>query len=311
MAEHTDTKQANRLYYFSIGATDEDWGIVVTTIGSQSILPRTHYPPTQHPVSHLFAPDTGRVINEYQLVYITKGSGWFSSQSLRKKQDVKAGTMILLFPGEWHSYAPDSTVGWNEYWIGFRGMHIDNRVNKGFFTPEEPLHNIGVSASIVSLYEDIIHIAKQEKAGYQQMISSIVLSILGSMYYKSKNGQYADSYIVDKINEARNIIKNNMENPVSQEAIAEKLGLGYSWFRRMFKEYTGASPAQYQMQQRLMRAKELLTTSNQNISEIAFALHFDNVCQFSTFFRKKEGITPSEFRKRTYLTLKNMRIINI
>jgi AraC-like DNA-binding protein len=295
-----ETSLKNKLLYLSIGGNDEDWGIVVTTVGCQSIPPRTHYPPIQHPDTHLFVPEKGRIINEYQLVYITNGSGWFSSQHLNKKQKVTAGAMILLFPGEWHSYAPDLTTGWNEYWVGFRGIHIDNRVKKGFFSLKEPLHNIGLSGSVVGLYEDIIRIAQKEKTGYQQMISSIVLSILGTVYYKNRNGQYSDSYIVDKINEARNIIKDNTENTISQEGIAKKLGLGYSWYRRMFKEYTGVSPAQYHLQQKLMKAKELLTTTNQNITEIAYELHFENVCQFSTFFKKKEGITPSEFRKRTH-----------
>jgi AraC-like DNA-binding protein len=290
----------NKLLYLSTGSNDEDWGIIVTTAGSQSIPPRTNYPPAQHPDSHRFTPEKGRIFNEYQLIYITKGCGWFSSQSVKKRQKVTAGTMILLFPGEWHSYEPDMSTGWNEYWVGFRGMHIDNRVKNGFFSKEEPLYHIGVSSSVVDLYEDIIRIARKEKAGYQQMISSIVLSILGTVYYKNKNRQYTDTYIVDKINEARNIIKNNIENALSQEDIAKKLGLGYSWYRRMFKEYTGVSPAQYQLQQKLMKVKELLTTTNKNISEIAYSLHFENVCQFSTFFKKKEGITPSEFRKRMH-----------
>ena len=295
-----EKNQKNRLFYLSIGGNDEDWGIVVTTAGNQYIPPLTHYPPTQHPDTYLFTPEKGRIINEYQLIYITNGSGWFSSENLKRKQKVTAGTMILLFPGEWHSYAPDLSTGWSEYWIGFRGEHIDNRVRKGFFSKAEPLHNIGVSGSIVGLYEDIIRIAQKEKAGYQQMISSIVLSILGTVYYKSKNEQYADSYIVEKINEARHIIKINTENTLFQEDIAKKLGLGYSWYRRMFKEYTGVSPAQYHLQQKLMRAKELLTTTNKNISEIAYSLRFESVCQFSTFFKKKEGITPSEFKKRTH-----------
>ena len=54
--------------------------------------------------------------------------------------------MILLFPGEWHSYYPDRETGWDEYWVGFRGIHIDKRVEKKFFTKEEPLHRIGLSA---------------------------------------------------------------------------------------------------------------------------------------------------------------------
>ncbi|WP_080904444.1 helix-turn-helix domain-containing protein [Parabacteroides sp. Marseille-P3160] len=290
----------DRLHYLTISSTDEEWGIVVTTIGHQTISPKETYPPVSlHPDSYNFKPQTGRILNEYQLVYITKGSGYFSSQSC-KHQKVEAGTILLLFPGEWHSYYPDPATGWEEYWVGFRGPHIDKRVEKGFFQKEESLFHIGLSTTILGLYEDILNYAQNEKTGYQQMISSIVLHILGSVYYKRKKSLFANSMIVDKINEARNLMKNTLQHPLSQEEIAAKLGLGYSWFRRMFKEYTGVSPAQYQLQQRLLRAKELLTTTSMNVSEIAYTLYFENACQFSTFFRKKEGITPSEFRKRAH-----------
>ncbi|MBP9576760.1 MAG: helix-turn-helix domain-containing protein, partial [Parabacteroides sp.] len=52
--------------------------------------------------------------------------------------------------------------------------------------------------------------------------------------------------------------------------------------------------------QKLLRAKELLTSTPLTISEIAYSLHFENAGQFSTFFKKKEGVTPSEFRDRTH-----------
>ena len=56
------------------------------------------------------------------------------------------------------SYYPDRETGWDEYWVGFRGIHIDKRVEKKFFTKEEPLHRIGLSATIVGLYEDILKV---------------------------------------------------------------------------------------------------------------------------------------------------------
>lgn len=134
------------------------------------------------------------------------------------------------------------------------------------------------------------------------MISSIVLHILGTVYYKKKNSSFTNMYVVDKINEARILMKEQIEseNPISPEELAAQLGLGYSWFRRMFKEYNGVSPAQYQLQQKLLRAKELLTGTNLNISEIAYSLKFENAGQFSTFFKKKEGVTPSKFRERAH-----------
>ena len=114
------------------------------------------------------------------------------------------------------------------------------------------------------------------------------------------NNSFSNSNIVDKINEARIVMKANIENPVSPEKISQQLGLGYSWFRRSFKEYTGVSPARYQMQLRLTRAKELLIGSDKSISEIAYMLNYENAGQFSTAFKKHEGMTPSEFRNRNH-----------
>jgi AraC-like DNA-binding protein len=291
-------KPCDQLRYLTISPADEDWGIVVTTAGYQFIPPQGRYPLSRHPEQYDFKPQYGRILNEYQLVYITKGGGYFSSQSCAAKQKVLAGTMILLFPGEWHSYYPDSETGWNEYWVGFRGIHIDRCVEKQFFTMAEPLHQTGLNATIIALYEDILKFASEEKTGYQQIIAGIVLHILGEVYYKKKNISFTNTYVIDKINEARILMKEQAENPDAPEAIASRLGLGYSWFRRMFKEYTGVSPVQYQLQQRLLRAKELLAATSMNISEIAYRLKFENAGQFSTFFKKKEGITPSKFRER-------------
>ena len=285
------------LKYLTINELDEKWGIVVTTAGYQFIPPQTPYPLSVHPEHYAFKPQTGRILNEYQLVYITKGDGYFSSQSCPKKR-IKAGTMILLFPGEWHSYHPDIDTGWDEYWVGFRGPHIDKRVENGFFSCKEPLHHIGISSGIVSLYEEILRIAAEEKFGYQQMASSIVLHILGSMYYKEKNNSFTDRYVIDKINEAR-ILMRDFENMKTAEEIAREIGVGYSWFRRFFKEYTGFAPSQYVHELRLQHAKSLLTNTTLNAKEIAFDCGFKSPEYFFHAFKCKTGLTPLEYRKQT------------
>ena len=71
--------------YLTISPTDEDWGIVVTTVGHQAIQAGSAYPPSRHPDSYTFQPQEGRVLNEYQLVYITRGQGYFSSQSCKRR----------------------------------------------------------------------------------------------------------------------------------------------------------------------------------------------------------------------------------
>lgn len=288
--------ESRNIKYFSISDTDEAWGIVVTTVGYQPIPPNSSYPRSQHPKSHVFNPENGRVLKEYQLIYISEGKGWFESKSC-KRREVKAGTIILLFPNEWHTYEPDKETGWFEYWVGFRGEHIDNRVKAGFFTLQNPVYYVGFNSSIITLYEDIANYASQEKSAYQQIISSIVLYILGTVYYKHRNETFNDSYAISKINEARAIMKQETGLSMSPEDIAQKIGVSYSWFRKMFKQYVDVSPALYQANMRLLRAKELLDNTELSITDITYRLGFDGISQFSTFFRKKTGIPPLQYRK--------------
>ena len=292
-----EKKEQNTIRYLNIGPTDELWGLSVTTAGYQRIPAHTAYPKQeQHPQGYSFNPQKGRILTEYQLVYISEGSGFFESKSCAR-QHVKAGTMILLFPDEWHTYAPDES-GWYEHWVGFKGDLIECWISNRFFSKEKPVYEIGVNATIISLYEEIVTHAVQEKSGYQQLISSIVLYLMGEIYYKEKNLAFVEPDMVRKIDRAREIMKANIDNPIPVKNIAKQLHVSYSWFRSTFKTYTGVSPAQYQMNLRYLRAKELLTSTNMAITEIAYTLNFENVSQFSFFFTKKEGISPSVFRKR-------------
>ena len=149
--------------YLTYNPVDEKWGITVTTIGYQFIPPQGHYPLAHHPTSYSFNPRDGRVLNEYQLVYITKGSGTFAYEG--HEITVQAGTMLFLFPGVRHHYCPDPRTGWDEYWVGFKGEYIDAWVRKGFFQVDEPVAHIGLSATIVGLYEEILKFASEEKTG--------------------------------------------------------------------------------------------------------------------------------------------------
>jgi AraC-like DNA-binding protein len=76
--------------------------------------------------------------------------------------------------------------------------------------------------------------------------------------------------------------------------------MSYSWFRKMFKKYTGLSPTQYQLQIKVQKAKEFLTSSSLPIKEISDILQFDSVNYFISFFKEKTSESPSEFRKRVH-----------
>lgn len=298
------TNNDNHIIYLTSSQTDQKWGLTICTAGYQKIAPHTSYPiKNQHPDAYSFFPERGRILNEYQLIYISEGYGYFQSTSQQKIR-ITPGTAILLFPGEWHTYAPDDN-GWFEYWIGFKGKIIERLLENGFFSKEKPVFRIGVSQTIISLYESVVSAAMDERPCFQQLMSGILMHMLGVIFFKQKNVSINSSASIDKIDEAKALMKANIESPLSVEEIARSLNVSYSWFRSKFKDYTGFSPIQYYNHLRYLKAKELLTISEMGISDIAYSLNFQDVSQFSTFFSKKEGLSPSGYRKKLMITQHN------
>lgn len=292
-----DDKPRGILHYLPYSPRDAMWGICCTTAGHQHVPPGTPYPISQHPDRYNFIKNHGRILNEYQLVYITGGSGHFESASLPRTA-VRAGTMILLFPAEWHSYAPDPGTGWTEWWVGFRGEQIDRLVERGFLDAGHPLFTIGASAGIESCYREIITTVEEERPGFQLLISSIVLHILGSVLFKHTNQLCSENPLTAKINRAKMLLRSDLACRRPPEAIARELDMGYTWFRRVFREYVGMAPLQYRQILRLNRARELLASTSRTVSEIAYELGFESVSAFSLFFRSREGESPNRYRMR-------------
>ncbi len=289
----------NNINYLIVNKLDELWGLYTTTIGFESTPPNTSYPQKKHPTSHWFNPTYGRILHEYQLVYITKGEGIFESTNC-KPVKIQSGTIILLFPDEWHTYKPNNEIGWDEYWVGFNGDYIIKLISNNFFSKKSPLFDVGFNEQIVALFKQGIETANFQKTAYQQVLSGITSLLLGSIFYSEKNNAFRDKAIISQIDKARMMMRENSEGNLNPPSIAKALNLSYSWFRRVFKEYTGFSPAQYQMELKIQKSKELLTSTIMPVKEIAFDLNFESISYFITFFKSKTGMSPIEYRKKVH-----------
>ncbi|MBQ6062631.1 MAG: AraC family transcriptional regulator [Prevotella sp.] len=285
--------------YLIANERDALWGLTVSTVGYEEIAPGDEYPTRGHADGYYFDLKKGRILNEYQLLYLTEGEGTFESTN-QKPIRIKQGDLFLLFPGEWHSYHPLETKGWKSYWIGFKGRNVDDRVRAGFLSPTKPIYHVGFSSEIVHLYDEAFDKAKEEAAYAQQTLAGIVNHLVGLMYSLERNITLKKQHdYVDVMNKARLRIRESLESNLTIQQIAMDLGIGYSNFRKLFKEYTGIAPAMYQQELRLQRAKELLSTTNLSIKEIAYRLNFDSPDYFSSKFKIKTGRKPSEFREDT------------
>jgi AraC-like DNA-binding protein len=284
--------------YLLANERDALWGLTVSTVGYEEIAPGEDYPTKGHADGYYFNVEKGRTLNEYQLLYNPEGEGIFRTAHCPEIR-LKPGDMFLLFPGEWHTYHPLPHTGWKSHWIGFKGRNMDDRVRAGFLSPEKPVYHVGYSSVIEELYRSAYEQAVEEAAYSQQVMAGLVNHLIGKMYSLERNIELGkNQQQVDMINRARLRIRQALESDLTIQRVAEEMGVSYSNFRKLFKEFTGLSPATYQQELRLLRAKELLSTTDLTVKEIAYRLNFESPDYFSAKFKAKMGCKPSEIKSR-------------
>lgn len=281
--------------YLIVNEMDRKYGLWINTVGVQDIQPQSSYPLKDHPSGYFFNIQKGRILREYQLVYITQGRGLFSSEDTPARQ-VSQGHLILLFPGQWHTYYPYRQIGWTEYYIGFEGEFINRMVENGFLSKQDQVFEVGINEELVSLFTRALEVAEADKNSAQQYMAGILTHILGMVWSISKNKAFELSDVDQKIEKAKIIMNERVFQNIDLEELALMLGTSYSWFRKFFKEYTGYAPAKYFQELKIRKAKHLLVSTLSPVKEIAFILNYKSPEHFFYMFKKSTGLTPSRYR---------------
>ncbi|WP_080905120.1 AraC family transcriptional regulator [Parabacteroides sp. Marseille-P3160] len=284
----------NAIKYLPTNGDENIWKMSISGVGFQSIDKKDSYPLKGHPIGYTFNPDRGRIIDEFALVYIIEGEGIFFSTSCPEKKIAK-GDAFFLFPRQWHTYKPYSNTGWDEYWTTFKGDYFETLLNN-IVNKTNPIFHIGINEQIVNNFTEMIECARGQKAGFQSVLAGIIMHTIGLIYSINKNQDYASVHM-QKIQEACVLMRENIYDKFTPEDVARSINMSYSSFRKLFKEYTGIAPHQYMLQLKLSKIKDLLSSTELSIQDIAIKLNFESADYFSYFFKSKTGINPLSYRK--------------
>lgn len=268
------------------------WQLYCTTLGMNKIPAGSGYPPGEkkHPPEYRSVGSTGRVLNEFQFVYISSGKGKFKTKT--EEYGIQEGIGFLVFPGVWHWYAPDTETGWDEYWVGFTGEYGENLLRNDILSVDRPVLDVGINPTIVHLFQEMFEIAKREPPGFQPKLTGSVIRLLAhSLSFDQQRSHGSETEQL--VQRARMVMEDYVFNNLEMEKISNQLSMSYTQFRTMFKDYTGQSPYQYYLNIKINKAKALLEAGEYNVKEVAYELGFENQYYFSRLFKKKTGVNPS------------------
>ncbi|WP_371743941.1 GlxA family transcriptional regulator [Mangrovicoccus sp. HB161399] len=94
------------------------------------------------------------------------------------------------------------------------------------------------------------------------------------------------------------IMRANLEEPLSSPAIAARLDISVRQLERLFGKFLNIAPKKYYMEMRLEKARHLLLQTELSVTEIGLACGFDSPGNFSRCYRTAFGVTPMMQRSR-------------
>lgn len=176
------------------------------------------------------------------------------------------------------------------------------------FSPVELAHvSSGSQAIFGNAFDQLYREFTTESAFQQPMVAVCAGQILYELCRAATRRKYAANESPELIasdrrrqimNDARKLIATWLDQPISLDALAQAINVSPYYLSRIFSQENGFTLSSYLTQQRMEKARQLLTQTNLSIKEIAYAIGYRDSHYFSRVFRGSFSVSPSAYRRQ-------------
>lgn len=233
----------------------------------------------------------------YLFFVVLDGAGQLEYEG--RTYPLSAGSCVFIDCRKPYSHATSAHL-WTLSWAHFNGttMHgiyqkYCERGGTPAFRPEsiqpylDLLHQLTATASAEDHIRDM-HINEQLAALLSHLMQSSWMPV---MQRKTASSDH-------RLREVKAYLDQNFQQKIALDDLAERFYINKFYLTRLFREHYGSSVVNYLLYLRISRAKELLRFTDLSVEEIGIQCGFPDANYFSRTFRKIEGVSPSEYRKR-------------
>lgn len=222
-------------------------------------------------------------IEHHQFLFTVSGSG--KAVINGKKILADSGTLMYHAPNSMQYYYP-VTEKWNVCWITF--LQAFN-----LFSAKSGVYQMGDVSNFKIMIDEILAI--ESSFLYSEQVSVILYKMILEVNRRIENFKYNESS--HKLQAAMDYINRLFYRDIELEDLSSVCGLSEEYFCRLFKKTYGLTAFSYIRNLRIQEAKKrLLLYKKQSLSQIAESVGYHSVNYFVTDFKRREKITPSEFR---------------
>ena len=205
----------------------------------------------------------------------------------------------ILFPPYTKAEHGSIDVGFVNDWIFFSGKEA-KKIIEEFKIPECVPFKIDNRSIIEPYINKIESELKFKHTSYENQISALVTEMLielGRRYeYSSKKSHTA----FEALNNARTYMLNHIADKISTNDLAKYSNYSVSRFCFLYNLFFATSPMDDLLNARIEKAITLLKYQNASITETAELCGFSSIHYFSRKFKKKTGLSPSNYSKSQF-----------
>ena len=209
-----------------------------------------------------------------------------------KRIEGKAGDCLVHRPGANVMHGPiNEKESFVNDWIFFK---TDNFEFKNY-----PFDKILPSGDENFFASGIGAVIKETERGDEysrQIISNAIYKMLVFALRISESRQNAEGAVFERLNSTRNHIFNRYSEKWTLERMAALSGYSVSRFCSLYNDCFGKSPVNDLLEKRIEISRKFLEYDLYKIEDIADLCGFSSVHYFSKFFKKRVGVSPTEYR---------------
>jgi len=148
-----------------------------------------------------------------------------------------------------------------------------------------------------SVFEMEIESADELQLEMLQMLLKRLLILLTRLYKAQDDFSAADHSQMEQVREFNFLVEQHFKTKHSVAEYAELMFKSPKTLSNLFSKLGAKTPLQYIQERIMLEARRLLTYTDKSVKEIAYEVGYDDIPTFSRFFKKKEGLSPTDFKE--------------
>jgi len=238
----------------------------------------------------------------FALLIVTEGAG--NHQIDLKKYPLKKGTVLKIAKGQLHAF--QEQMGYDGYLVIFTEDFVLKYFSKSSIDFISHLYNYHISEPLVensTFNESFLELVDKELKSENTYAQKNIVAKMLELYLLrlERLVHTVDSTKLNKDHyplffEFKNLVEKNIRETRNVKDYAETLSISAKHLNKIVQRFTLSTAKYFIDQYVILEIKRAILSTNKSLKEIAYDLGFDEVTNFTKFFKKHTGFTPKEYK---------------